>query len=110
MADPNNQYPNALQFLQSPMFISMAVSFVSGVLSLFGKVVSAQVITDKVQGVAGLIAIAAAGYAMYKRWRSPVQPLTATKAAADTLNAVPPAPPEPKTAAPLVPPGKTGEV
>jgi hypothetical protein len=103
MADPNNQYPNALQFFSSPMFVGLAVSFVSGICALFGITVSASVITAKVQGVAGLVTLAGIGYAMFARWRSKVQPLTLTDSAAAVLNAVPPAPPAPKDAPPFVP-------
>src|SRR5580692_9142294 len=103
MADPNNQYPNALQLFQSKAFIGMVVSFVLGMASLFGKALNIQTVTDKVSAVFGLISLGFLIYAMAKRYFSPVQPLTLTQAKADALNSVPPAPPAPKEAAPFVP-------
>lgn len=93
MADPNNQFPNALQFLHSPVFVGIAVSFVSHAAAMFGAHISDVVINTAVQNGLECVSLAAAGYAAYKRWRAPVQPLTTTQAKADVANSVPFVPP-----------------
>ena len=90
MADPNNEYPVALQYIHSPVFVAIAVGFVSTLLRLFGKHIATDVITDDVRQVLDLVTFAALAYAGYKRWRAGIQPLTLTKAKAEAINAAAP--------------------
>lgn len=98
MADPNNRYPDALQFIHSPVFVGIAVAFVSHALAMFGKHISAEIINNGVQEGLECVTLAASGYAAWKRWRAPIQPLTVTQAKADAVNSTQP---EAVSAAPL---------
>jgi hypothetical protein len=92
MADPNNEFPNTLPFLHSPVFIGIVVSFASHALAMFGKHVAPDILNNFVQNGLECVSLAAAGYAAYKRWRAPIQPLTIKKAdevAVDPLSKTP---------------------
>lgn len=80
MIDQSNaETGGAIFFLRSPVFVSIVVALISHAAALFGKHVSATVITDIVQNVLEGTALAASAYAAYKRWRSTIAPLTIKK-------------------------------
>jgi hypothetical protein len=76
---------NAIPWYQSRVFIGAVVSIISQLLVLIGKqdVIPVDVITSNVEALFQIIALAAAGYAAWKRKTSDIQPLTITKAAAE---------------------------
>lgn len=72
-----------ISFLKSPVAIGTLVSAVTGVLAMFGRSIPNAVITDGVTHVLDAIATLSAAFALYKRWRSPIQPLAISQASAD---------------------------
>lgn len=79
---------NAIPWYSSRVFIGAVVSIISQLLVLIGKqdVIPVDVITSNVEAFFQLVALAAAGYAAWKRKASDVQPLTVSKKAADVKN------------------------
>lgn len=75
----------AIPWYQSPVMVATVVSILSQVLVLVGKadLVPADVLTQKVEAIFQIVAIVSIGWAAFKRWRSSVQPLALTQAAAD---------------------------
>lgn len=86
-----------IPWYRSPVFVGVIVSVIMQVLALLhvaDKVAEAD-LSKLVDLVLQLIALAAAGYAAWKRQRSPIQPLASTQKSADNKNA----------ASPVAPPG-----
>ena len=98
MADPNNEYPDAVQFMRSPMFVGLAVAFISHLVAMFGKHISDEAARTFVDNATYCVTAGGLIYAGYKRWRSKIQPLTLTSAKAADLSS------QAVVAAPLVKP------
>lgn len=86
---------NAIPWYQSPVMIGAVVSIVSQLVVLFGLNIAPDVLSKDVDAVFQVLALAAAGYAAWKRKTSAVQPVTLTQKRADThpatLASAPPA-------------------
>jgi hypothetical protein len=82
---------DALPFYRSPVFISVIVSIITQATVVLGvaDAVTTEDIAKFVDLTLQIVALAAAGYAAWKRKRSNIQPLTLTKGGAEKQNAAP---------------------
>lgn len=103
-----NELPAALPWYRSPVFVSALVSVVTQLVVVFGlaDTITAADIAKYVDLALQIVALAAAGYAMWKRKTSVVQPLTMTQKRADdhpvTAVVVPVAAPNAAEPAPVI--------
>lgn len=80
----------AISWIKSPVFVSLGIAFVTHLAAAFGRVYSIDLITALVQNLLDCVVVVVLGWAMYKRWRSKIQPLALTKKAASVINSTPP--------------------
>jgi len=76
---------DAMVWWRSPVFVGAIVSVISQILALSGLAedIPSEDLSKIVDGSLQVIALAAAGYAAWKRQRSLIQPLTLTKGNAE---------------------------
>jgi hypothetical protein len=91
-APVTSTFLSSLAFFKSKVFVGLIVSFVGGIVALFGRHLAPEVITEYVRDGLELLTTLATMYAMWKRWRSDVQPLTLSTTPALAAQVVVPVP------------------